>query len=202
MLRVALTGGIGAGKSTALRRLAELGYPVVDSDVLARAVVAPGAPGLAAVAQAFGQAILLTDGSLDRAALGRIVFADAQARARLEAITHPLIQSESARIQERARAAGAQAVICDIPLLVETSQAGDFDLVVTVAAPESVRLERLTKRGMTPSHALARIRAQVTEAERAAVADIVLDGSGAESNLREQINSRLLPALAAPNSPE
>ncbi|MDR1633742.1 MAG: dephospho-CoA kinase [Bifidobacteriaceae bacterium] len=197
MLRVALTGGIGAGKSTALRHLAGLGYAVVDSDRLARQVVEPGSPGLSQVMAEFGPGVLTGDGSLDRAALGRIVFADPLARARLEEITHPLIRRESHRIQAVAEASGAVALICDIPLLVETGQAGEFDLVVTIAAPAEVRLARLAARGMSPGQAQARIAAQVTDAERAAVAQVILDGSSTDAELRAQIDRELIPAIHA-----
>ncbi|MDR2378470.1 MAG: dephospho-CoA kinase [Bifidobacteriaceae bacterium] len=195
MLRVGLTGGIGAGKSTALDHLAELGFPVADSDALARLVVAPGSPGLAAVALEFGPGVLAADGSVDRAALGRIVFADPAARRRLEALTHPLIRAEAAKLARAARLDAAAAMVFDIPLLVETGQAGDFDLVATISAPEATRLARLAARGLGPDQARARLAAQASDAEREARADVVLDGSGSPADLRRQIDSRLLPAI-------
>ncbi|MDR2372660.1 MAG: dephospho-CoA kinase [Bifidobacteriaceae bacterium] len=197
MLLVALTGGIAAGKSAALAYLAELGFPVVDCDALARLVVAPGTPGLAAVAGEFGPGVLAQDGSLDRGALGRVVFGDPAARARLEAITHPLIRAESARALGRARAAGARAAICDIPLLLETGQEGAFGLVVTVSAPEAIRLERMADRGLSRDQARARLAAQVGDERREAAADVVLDGAGPVAALRRQIDQRLVPAIAA-----
>ncbi|MDR0594801.1 MAG: dephospho-CoA kinase [Bifidobacteriaceae bacterium] len=195
MLRVGLTGGIGAGKSAALSHLAGLGYPVVDADRLARQAVGPGTPGLAAVAGEFGPGVLAADGGLDRAALGRIVFADPSARSRLEAIIHPLVRVESARLAGRARAGGAGAVIFDIPLLVETGQAGDFDLVVVVSAPEAVRLARVMGRGLSLDQARSRLAAQALEADRLAAADLVLDGSGPVDQLRGEIDRRLVPLL-------
>jgi dephospho-CoA kinase len=177
-----------------LTYFAELGYPVVDSDAVARAVVAPGTAGLAAVAAAFGPGAMRDDGSLDRAALGRTVFNDPEARRRLEAITHPLIQAESRRLADLARAQDAPAIVVDIPLLVETGQADDFDLVLAVAAPEELRLARLAQRGLTPDQAKARLAAQVTDTERAAAAQVVLDGSGTVAALRQQID-RLAPLL-------
>ena len=186
MTRIGLTGGIGAGKSTVARELERLGALVVDADAIAREVVAPGTPGLAAVVAEFGDSVLTPDGSLDRPALGRIVFADPAARARLEAITHPLIRAESAR---RAAAAPPGAVVVhDVPLIVERGLAAQYDLVVVVGADEDVRLERLVRdRGMTREDALARIRAQATDAERRAVADVWLDNSGTQEELLAQV---------------
>ncbi|WP_152191007.1 dephospho-CoA kinase [Georgenia satyanarayanai] len=196
MLRLGLTGGIGAGKSTVARELERLGAVVVDADMIAREVVAPGAAGLAAVVAEFGEGVLAADGALDRAALGRIVFADPAARARLEEITHPLIAAETAR-----RVAGLPAgtvVVHDVPLIVERGLADRYDLVAVVGADEEVRLERLVRdRGMSREDARARIDAQATDAERRAVADVWLDNSGSPEALLSQVrrlwHERLLP---------
>lgn len=188
-LVVGLTGGIASGKSTVARRLAELGAIVIDADVLAREVVAPGTDGLAAVADAFGAGVLTPDGSLDRAALGRIVFAGAgagenPALRRLEAITHPRIADLRAARQEQAVAAGARVIVQDIPLLVEKHLAGEVDVVVVVHAPAEERVARLMRdRGMTEADARARVAAQATDAERRAVADEWLDNSGSPAEL-------------------
>ena len=132
-MRVGLTGGVASGKSTVARMLSELGAVVVDADLLAREVVEPGTPGLAAVVEAFGPTVLADDGSLDRPALGSVVFADAAARKRLEGILHPLIRARAAAIE--AGAGPGALVVHDIPLLVETGQAGSFDAVLVVDVP-------------------------------------------------------------------
>ncbi|MFF5791198.1 dephospho-CoA kinase [Paeniglutamicibacter sp. NPDC012692] len=187
MLNVGLTGGIAAGKSAVARQLAELGAVLIDADAIARAVVEPGTPGLAAVVAAFGTGILTADGALDRPALGALVFKDDAAREKLNSIVHPLVRAEAARLRE---AAPADAVIVqDIPLLVETNQAKDFDVVLVVAAPLAERLHRMARdRGMDESDALARISAQATDEERAAVADVVIENSGTVEELRDRVN--------------
>jgi dephospho-CoA kinase len=177
VLRVGLTGGIGSGKSTVSALLAERGAVVVDADRLAREVVAPGTPGLQAVVDAFGPALLTPTGDLDRAAMGRLVFADDDARRRLEAVIHPRVRARAADIE---RAASPDAVVVhDIPLLVETGQAKSFDVVVVVDVPVDVQIERLTReRAMTSEQARARIDAQASRDERLAVADhVVVNGS-------------------------
>lgn len=188
MLRIGLTGGIGAGKSAAAARLAELGAVVIDADRLAREVVAPGTPGLAAVVEAFGADVLAPDGSLDRPKLGRIVFADPAARERLNAITHPLIGALTA---ERAAAAPADGVVVhDIPLIVEGGSGSGFHLVVVVTAPLETRLERLTgRRGMPLEDARARIEVQATDEQRIAAADVLLDNSGTLERLRAEVDA-------------
>lgn len=180
MLSVGLTGGIGSGKSEVTRRLARHGAVVIDSDVLAREVVEPGTPGLAAVAAEFGAGVLATDGSLDRAKLAAIVFADPHRLAALNAIVHPLVRARSASLAESAAAGSDSAIVVhDVPLLVEAGLAGNFDLVVVVDVPESVQLDRLVRvRGMAESDAKARIAAQASRERRLAVADYVLDNSG------------------------
>lgn len=187
MLRIGLTGGIAAGKSTASAAFRELGALVVDHDELARKVVEPASAALADIAREFGDRVV-RDGRLDRARLAAIVFEDDHARKRLNAIIHPYIKSAAQAADRRARAEGVRVVVHDIPLLVETGQGNAFDLVVTVAAPEEVRIARLVEgRGMTREQALARIGAQASDEERAAAADAVLDGSGSPERLREQV---------------
>ena len=187
VLRVGLTGGIGSGKSEVARLLAARGAVVIDSDALAREVVAPGTPGLAAVAAAFGD-VLRPDGSLDRERLAALVFADPAARERLNAIVHPLVAAAAA---ERVATAPPEAVVVhDVPLLVEAGLAGTFDVVVVVDAPPEVRLERLTaRRGMTRGDAEARMRAQASRAERLRVADHVITNDGTLGHLAEQVDA-------------
>lgn len=185
MLRVGLTGGIGSGKSEVARLLAGHGAYVIDSDVLAREVVAPGTPGLRAVVEAFGNGVLAPDGSLDRAALAAIVFGDDEARARLNAIVHPLVGAAAA---ERYAAAPEGAVVVhDVPLLVETGMAPLFDLVVVVDAPDELRVRRLVGRGLTEADARARIAAQASREERNAVADVVVENDGTLEGLRDRV---------------
>jgi dephospho-CoA kinase len=181
VLRVGLTGGAGAGKSTVAARLRELGAVVIDADALAREVLEPGSDGLREVVAAFGAQVLRPDGSLDRAALAAVVFADPERRRELEAITHPRI---AARTSELLAAAPADAVVVhDVPLLVEKALAPAYELVVVVDAPVERRVERLVGRGLTEADARARIAAQATRAERAAVADVWLDNDGSVADL-------------------
>ncbi|KIQ61693.1 dephospho-CoA kinase [Kitasatospora griseola] len=177
MLRIGLTGGIGAGKSEVSRQLAALGAVIVDSDLIAREVVAPGTPGLAAVVAEFGPEVLLPDGALDRPALGRIVFGDPARLAALNAIVHPLVRARSAELEA---AAGPDAIVVyDVPLLAENGLAPLYDLVVVIDVPDVERLRRLTAlRGMPEDEARARMAAQATREDRLAVADLVLDNSG------------------------
>ncbi|SDG59165.1 dephospho-CoA kinase [Klenkia brasiliensis] len=187
MLRIGLTGGIGSGKSTVSALLVERGAVLVDADVLAREVVAPGTPGLAAVVDAFGEGVLAPDGSLDRPALAAVVFADPAQRARLDAVVHPLVR---ARAAELVAAAPPDAVVVqDVPLLVETGQAGSYDLVVVVQASLPVRLARLVQRGMTEDDARARIAGQATDEQRAAVADVLLHNDGSRAELAAQVEA-------------
>lgn len=186
MLNVGLTGGIAAGKSAVARQLAELGAVLIDADAIARSVVNPGSPGLAEVAEAFGPGMLTEAGELDRPALGALVFADTTAREKLNSIVHPLVRAEAAR--QRAAAPADAVIVQDIPLLVETGQGSDFDLVIVVAAPLDERLRRMVRdRGMNEADARARIDAQATDAQRAAVADIVINNSGSLAQLRQQV---------------
>jgi dephospho-CoA kinase len=197
MLRIGLTGGIGSGKSTVARLRAGRGAHVVDADVLAREVVEPGTPGLAAVVDAFGTGVLTADGVLDRPALAGVVFGNADARARLDGIVHPLVRE---RARERISALPADAVVVqDIPLLVETGQAGSFDLVLVVEADVDVRVARLVQRGLSEADARARIAAQATDEQRRTVADVVLHNSGTPEDLAEQVDrfwaERVQPVL-------
>ncbi|MGD7707126.1 dephospho-CoA kinase [Microlunatus sp. Y2014] len=182
MVFVGLTGGIASGKSTVARTWAGLGAVIIDADVLAREVVAPGTPGFDAVRQRFGEHVIGPDGSLDRPALGRIVFGDAAARRDLEQIIHPRVVDRTHELREAA-APGA-VVVHDIPLLVELDRAGDYDLVVIVGASAETRLRRLVElRGMAPDAARERIAAQADDAARRAVADVWLDNEGTEADL-------------------
>ena len=186
MLRVGLTGGIGSGKSEVTARLAARGAVVIDADVVAREVVAPGSPGLAEIGAAFGDDVLRPDGSLDRERLGEIVFADPAARDKLNAIIHPRVGD---RMRELERAAGdADVVVHDIPLLAENNLAAGFDLVVVVDAPREAQLERLVSRGMSAGQAAARMRAQAAREERLAIATVVIDNSGSLGDLDRQVD--------------
>lgn len=188
MLRIGLTGGIASGKSTASARFRELGARVIDHDELARRAVAPGSAALADIAREFGPRVIVRD-ALDRAALAQIVFADDHARERLNRIVHPYVLAMGQAADRQARAEGVDVVVHDIPLLVETGQDHEFDLVVTVAAPEDVRVARMVaSRSMTPDDARARIGAQATDEQRAAAADVVLDGAAAPEHLHRQVD--------------
>ena len=185
MLRIGLTGGIASGKSAAADELAARGAVLVDADVLAREVVEPGTPGLAAVVERFGAGVLDGD-RLDRAALGRLVVADAGARRDLERIIHPRVRARAAEIE--AAAAPDAVVVHVIPLLVETGQAGDFDLCVVVDLEPATQLRRLRERnGLTEEEARARVDAQAGRTERLAAADRVLDNEGGPDHLRRQV---------------
>lgn len=188
MLRIGLTGGIAAGKSVVAERLGELGAHIVDHDVLARGAVEPGSAALIEVVRAFGDRVVV-EGRLDREALGTIVFADEHSRRKLNNIIHPYVYAMGAAADRQARLAGVGVVVHDIPLLIETGQGREFDLIVTIAAPEKVRLARLMEgRGMRHAAAQARIDAQATDSQRASGADVVLDGSGTRDNLRAQVD--------------
>lgn len=180
MTLIALTGGIASGKSTIARRLAEHGAVVVDADGIVRDLQSAGSPMLADLAEAFGADVLLADGSLDRAALGARVFGDSEKVARLNAITHPAVRTESARRFAEALAADPSAVVVyDVPLLAEARAGDPWDLVVVAHAPADVRRERLVAlRGMTEADAAARLAAQVSDDARLAIADVVIDTSG------------------------
>lgn len=181
---MALTGGIASGKSTVADLWADLGAVIIDADVLAREVVEPGTPGLAAVVDRFGAGVLTDDHSLDRAALAAIVFSDDTARADLEALLHPRIRSRAAELEA---AAPAEAIAVHvIPLLVETDQTTGFDAIVVVDIPTEIQMQRTMDRdGSTHHQATARLAAQATRVERLAVATHVIDNSGDREALRE-----------------
>ena len=209
MLRVGLTGGVGSGKSTAARLLAEHGAVVVDADVLAREVVAPGTEGLAEVVARFGPDVLGPGGQLDRGALARVVFADPVARADLERIVHPRVRAAAQALEDTAVKLAPDAVVVhDIPLLVETGQAGPgsrFRPVVVVDASDEVRLARLIGRGLSDPEARARMTAQAGRGERLALADVVLDNEGPPGALAAQVEAlwrRLRKASAAGSWPD
>jgi dephospho-CoA kinase len=198
---VALTGGIASGKSTIARRLAEHGAIVVDADQIVRDVQQPGSPVLADLADAFGDDVLLADGSLDRAALGARAFADPDAVARLNAIVHPAVRAESARRFAEAFAADREAVVVyDVPLLVEARVDDPWALIVVAHAPADLRLRRLVElRGMSEADAAARLASQVSDEARLAVADVVIDTAGSLDDTRRQVDELwdALPQLVA-----
>lgn len=186
MLRVGLTGGIGSGKSTVARALADLGAVVVDADLVAREVVEPGMPALTAIRERFGGEVFGSDGALDRPALGRVVFSDPAALADLEAITHPAIWKRTADLL--AQAPEDAILVHDMPLIVEKSMGADYHLVVVVGAEEDERLDRLVRdRGMDAHDAQARIDAQADDAARRAAADIWLDNNGTPEQLDVEV---------------
>ncbi|PYC88118.1 dephospho-CoA kinase [Streptomyces tateyamensis] len=186
MRKIGLTGGIGAGKSAVAELLVAHGAVLVDSDRIAREVVAPGTPGLAAVVAEFGPGVLAADGSLDRPALGAVVFADPERLRALNAIVHPLVRDRSAELE--AAAADDAVVVHDVPLLAENGLAPLFERVVVVDATEQVRLDRLTRlRGMTESEARSRMAAQATREQRLAVADLVVANNGTREQLAQRV---------------
>jgi dephospho-CoA kinase len=185
MLRVGLTGGIGAGKSEVSKSLAAQGAVVIDADLIAREIVAPDTDGLAAVIAAFGPDVLGPDGTLDRVRLGDIVFADQQKLATLNSIVHPRV---GARMRELEEGTGPGSVVVhDVPLIAENGLASSYDLVVVVDVPPRTQLDRLIRlRGMSREQAQARIAAQASREQRLAIADIVVDNSGSLAELDRQ----------------
>ncbi|MEW2415929.1 dephospho-CoA kinase [Streptomyces sp. NPDC046866] len=203
MLRVGLTGGIGAGKSEVSRLLAGYGAVVVDSDRIAREVVEPGTPGLTAVVEAFGESVLTPEGALDRPRLGSIVFADQEKLKTLNAIVHPLVRARSAELE--AAAGDGAIVVHDVPLLAENGLAPLYDLVVVVDASPQTQLARLTAlRGMPEHEARARMAAQATREQRLAVATLVIDNDGPLEALEPQVRAvwKELIARAATAAPQ
>lgn len=207
MLRVALTGGIATGKSYCLDRFSRLGVPVVDADVLARDALAPGTPGLARVRTRFGPDVFETSDALDRAAMARLVFADARARADLEAIVHPLVYQRirdwfDALEAPEAQGPGpqAQVAIADVPLLYETGHEGDFDRVVVAACSREQQIERLMARGLSAGDAAARLAAQLPIDDKRRRADEVIDTSGTLEETDRQVAS-VLARLSGPTQP-
>ncbi|WP_030246606.1 MULTISPECIES: dephospho-CoA kinase [unclassified Streptomyces] len=186
MLKVGLTGGIGAGKSEVSRLLVECGAVLIDADRIAREVVAPGTPGLAAVVEAFGEEVLAADGSLDRPKLGSIVFADAAKLATLNAIVHPLVGARSRELEEAA--AEDAVVVHDVPLLTENGLAPLYDVVIVVDASPETQLDRLVRlRGMTEEDARARMAAQATREQRREIADVVIDNDVPLEHLERRV---------------
>lgn len=184
-MRVALTGGVGSGKSTVAALLAEHGAFVIDADALAREVVEPGTPGFTAVVERFGPNVL-AGSRLDRTALAELVFTDEHARADLNAIVHPLVAERAAELM--AAAARDAVVVYDVPLLVEAGLAAGFDVVVVVEAPAETRLARLRRRGLSAEDATGRMAAQASDATRRAVADVVIDNDGSQARLAERVS--------------
>lgn len=201
MLRLGLTGGIGAGKSEVSRLLASYGAVLIDSDRIAREVVEPGTAGLSAVAAEFGPEVLTADGALDRPKLGGIVFGAPERLRALNAIVHPLVRARSAELEA---AAGPDAIVVhDVPLLVENGMGALYDLVVVVDASVGTQLDRLVRqRGMAESEARQRMAAQATREERRAVADVVIDNDGPLEQLEPQVRAvwqELMERAAAVN---
>ncbi|GAA3867102.1 dephospho-CoA kinase [Leifsonia kafniensis] len=194
MYLIGLTGGIAAGKSTVATRLVEHGAVHIDADKLARAVVEPGTPGLAAVRETFGDGVIRADGSLDRAALGAQVFSNPAELDKLNGIVHPAVRALSDSLIRDAAADQDVVVVYDVPLLVEAStaqpHAHPFDLVVVVHASEETRLRRMVElRGMSETDAANRINSQATDAERLAVADVVIDTDGSLDDTLAQVDA-------------
>ncbi len=189
-MRLALTGGIAAGKSTIARRLVELGAVVVDADALAREAVEPGSEGLARIAEVFGAQVIGADGALDRAALGAIVFADPVRRRELEGITHPAVRRLAAERMAAAEAADPDAVVVyDVPLLAESGPDHGFELVVVAHAPAATRIARMVGlRGMDRAEAERRVASQASDDERLAIADVVIDAGGTLDATLEQVD--------------
>jgi len=188
---IAVTGGIASGKSAVAARLAERGAVVVDADRVAREVVEPGTPALARIAEEFGPEFIRPDGSLDRARLGALVFADPDRRRALNAITHPAVAARSHELFAEAEAADPDAIVVyDVPLLVDTERTGEFDVVVAVVADAEERVRRMVAlRGMTEAEARSRIAAQAGDDERVAIADIVIDANGSLEETRAQADA-------------
>jgi dephospho-CoA kinase len=193
MYLIGLTGGIASGKSVVSSRLRELGAVVVDADVLAREVVEPGQPALAAIADAFGPRVIADDGSLDRAALGAIIFSDADQRAVLNGITHPAVWRRAKELfAEAERVDPGAIVVYDVPLLAEAAanRPITFDLVVVVNASAETRVERLvTLRGLSPDESWRRISSQASDEQRLSIADVVIDSNGTIDETLAQVDA-------------
>ncbi len=192
MIKVGLTGGIASGKSAVSEILRELGAYVLDADQIARKATEPGTPGLTAIVRQFGQEVLKADGSLNRKALGEIVFADAKKRKMLEEILHPQVLAE---LLDRAREIGREnpkaIVVFDVPLLIESGMQGIADMVWLVTAPEKTRIERIMRRdGVDRGEALLRIRAQMPQEEKIAYADVIIDNSRSKEVLYQTVSEK------------
>jgi dephospho-CoA kinase len=191
MQLIGLTGGIASGKSVVAARLAEHGAVVVDADRVAREVVEPGTPALARIRREFGDGVIASDGSLDRAALGALIFSEPEKRAALNAITHPAVGIRSKELFAAAAAADPDAIVVyDVPLLVDAGRADEFDLIVVVNASTATRVSRMMElRGMTRDEAMHRINSQATNTERLAIADVVIDSNGSLEQTLEQADA-------------
>jgi dephospho-CoA kinase len=191
MQLIGLTGGIASGKSVVAARLAEHGAVVVDADRVAREVVEPGTPGLARIAAEFGDEVIASDGSLDRAALGALIFSSPEKREALNAITHPAVSARSQDLFAAAAAADPGAIVVyDVPLLVEAGRVDEFDMVVVVNASTATRIDRMVEfRGMTRDEALHRVNSQATNTERLAIADVVIDSNGTLDQTLDQADA-------------
>lgn len=193
MLVIGVTGGMGAGKSTVARLLAEHGAHIIDADAIAREVVAPGAPALAAIIEQFGDEVLTDEGALDRPAMAGIVFADEERLRALEAITHPAIRTRiAALLRDHEQAEVDQdterVVVLDHPLLVESGLADELPVVVVVTAPEELRVQRLAQgRGIDPADARARMRSQASDQQRLVAATHVVHNDGDSDDLRRRV---------------
>lgn len=195
-MQIGLTGAIASGKSAVAARLAEHGALIIDSDVLAREVVAPGTPGLAAIIARFGSGVVSLDGFLDRPALGEVVFADREARADLEAIIHPAVRSRAAELV--AAAPPGSVVVQVVPLLVEVGMTSAFDLVLVVDVEPELQLARLRRReGFTEAEALARVAAQASRQTRLAAADVVIENNGTPAELNAAVDRFWAERLAS-----
>ena len=205
---VGLTGGVGTGKSTVARMLARLGAAVIDADRIVHELQAPGTPLLRQIVAAFGEEVLRPDGSLDRARLGRRVFANPEARQRLNGLVHPAVGAEMARRLEAARQAGARLVVLDIPLLLESRTRGGgagrlVEEVIVVYAPASLQIERqMARDGSTREEAQARVRAQMPIEEKRRLADHVIDNSGSLKETQRQVRALFARLLREEEKPE
>ena len=191
MYLIGLTGGIASGKSLVSARLAEHGAVVIDADLLAREVVEPGTPALEAIAEQFGASVLDSEGRLDRAALGAIVFADPAGLTELNGITHPAVRALTRERIAAAEGADPNAIVVyDVPLLAEADVAHGYDLVVVVEAEETERIRRMVEnRGMSRDDAERRLRSQASDAERRAIADVIIDNSGTIEQTLAQVDA-------------
>ena len=198
MLRIGLTGGIGAGKSSVAQMLADRGAVVIDADAISRSLVEPGEPALHLLVEEFGEEVIRADGSLDRGRLAQLAFSTQEGTARLNAVMHPLIRAESRRRLDAAAEAGAEVVVYDMPLLVETGQADLVDLVVVVDVPVELQVARAVGlRGLEEADVRRRIDAQASREERLAIADVVIDNSGDRWQTQRQVDAlwERLPTL-------
>jgi dephospho-CoA kinase len=196
MLKLALTGGIGTGKTYVRGQFERRGVPCLDADVLAHGVTAAGTEATAAIAARFGPGVLAADGSVDRGVLGPIVFADAAARRELEALVHPAVyRAIAAGLRGLALTEHPALAVVDIPLLYESGRPEEFDAVVVTTCPPEMQIERLMKRGMSESAARQRVDAQMASAEKARRAKYVIDTSGTFEQTDRQIDD-ILKSLA------